>query len=158
MQRAREMAAGIGVDRLCWELTDHPEDLYSRRFVPGRRTWRAFATRSGTTTTWGTPSRALRRARRLRCGPIPLAGLPIVARHGRPLTLRARSGTPLRGLPGAGDLRAPAGQARAQLCGPDGSLVNRDYERAWLPRALGPGDRADVRMKITAPSQPGRIC
>jgi hypothetical protein len=60
MQRAREMAAGIGVDRLCWELTDHPEDLYSR-------TWRAFATRSGTTTTWGTPSRAPRRAPRLRC-------------------------------------------------------------------------------------------
>ena len=25
----------IGVDRLCWELTDHPEDMFSRRFVPG---------------------------------------------------------------------------------------------------------------------------
>ena len=25
----------IGVDRLCWELTDHPENAYSRRFVPG---------------------------------------------------------------------------------------------------------------------------
>ena len=29
------MAAEIGVDRLCWELTDHPEDMFSRRFVPG---------------------------------------------------------------------------------------------------------------------------
>ena len=29
------MAADIGVDRLCWELTDHPEDMFSRRFVPG---------------------------------------------------------------------------------------------------------------------------
>src|SRR3954451_3211876 len=35
MTRAREMAAEIGVDRLCWELTDHPEDLFSRRFRPG---------------------------------------------------------------------------------------------------------------------------
>src|SRR5207302_4583239 len=35
MTRARELAADIGVDRLCWELTDHPEDAYSRRFVPG---------------------------------------------------------------------------------------------------------------------------
>ena len=26
MTRARELAAEIGVDRLCWELTDHPED------------------------------------------------------------------------------------------------------------------------------------
>src|SRR5712672_1769491 len=35
MARARELAAGIGVDRLCWELTDHPEDAYSRRFGSG---------------------------------------------------------------------------------------------------------------------------
>ena len=32
---ARELAAEIGVDRLCWEITDHPEDTFSRRFVPG---------------------------------------------------------------------------------------------------------------------------
>src|SRR5215218_706371 len=35
MQLARTMAAEIGVDRLCWELTDHPEDLFSRRFLRG---------------------------------------------------------------------------------------------------------------------------
>src|SRR5919106_1031504 len=33
MQRARTLAGEIGVDRLCWELTDHPEDMFSRRFV-----------------------------------------------------------------------------------------------------------------------------
>ena len=32
---ARQMAAEIGVDRLCWEITDHPEDGFSRRFAPG---------------------------------------------------------------------------------------------------------------------------
>src|SRR5207247_4855889 len=35
MNEARRLAADIGVDRLCWELTDHPENAYSRRFVPG---------------------------------------------------------------------------------------------------------------------------
>src|SRR5688572_21482357 len=35
MQRARDLAAEIGVDRLCWEITDHPEDSYSKRFAPG---------------------------------------------------------------------------------------------------------------------------
>ena len=34
MGRAREMAKEIGVDRLCWEITDHPEDSFSRRFAP----------------------------------------------------------------------------------------------------------------------------
>src|SRR5438445_799914 len=35
MNEARRLAADIGVDRLCWEITDHPENAYSRRFVPG---------------------------------------------------------------------------------------------------------------------------
>ena len=35
MDIARRLAADIGVDRLCWEITDHPEDSYSRRFLPG---------------------------------------------------------------------------------------------------------------------------
>ena len=35
MELARKMAAEIGVDRLSWEITDHPENMFSRRFVPG---------------------------------------------------------------------------------------------------------------------------
>ena len=35
MAQARALASEIGVDRLCWELTDHPEDMFSRRFRPG---------------------------------------------------------------------------------------------------------------------------
>ena len=35
MARARQLATEVGVDRLCWEITDHPEDSFSRRFVKG---------------------------------------------------------------------------------------------------------------------------
>src|SRR3954449_9803145 len=35
MALAKKMAQEIGIDRLCWEITDHPEDAFSRRFVPG---------------------------------------------------------------------------------------------------------------------------
>ena len=35
MERARQLAVEIGVDRLSWELTDHPETADPRRFVPG---------------------------------------------------------------------------------------------------------------------------
>src|SRR5688572_8199812 len=35
MNRARQLAAEIGVDRLSWEITDHPENAFSRRFAPG---------------------------------------------------------------------------------------------------------------------------
>ena len=35
MNRARALAAELGIDRLSWEITDHPENAYSRRFLPG---------------------------------------------------------------------------------------------------------------------------
>ena len=35
MNLARQRAVEIGVDRLTWEITDHPENAFSRRFVPG---------------------------------------------------------------------------------------------------------------------------
>ena len=44
----------------------------------------------------------------------------------------------------------------AQLCARDGSVVNRDFERAWLPERLAPDKSVDIRMSITAPSAPGR--
>ena len=79
---------------------------------PGRRTWRAFATRSGTTTTWGTPSRALRPARRLRCAaPFRWPGCHRGASRtaaDAACKVRNASTRPFS----TGDLRAPAGQAR----------------------------------------------
>ena len=78
--RARaQLAADIGVDRLCWEITDHPEDAYLaplRARLAGLR--RRSATRSGTTTTSATRSPARRRAREIdvrtscRCPALPL--------------------------------------------------------------------------------------
>lgn len=35
MNAARELARNIGVDRLCWEITDHPKGCPSARFQPG---------------------------------------------------------------------------------------------------------------------------
>ena len=42
------------------------------------------------------------------------------------------------------------------MCAADGSLIDRDFARAWLPRPLAGGDRADVPMEIATPQQPGR--
>src|SRR4030095_2172669 len=39
---ARRLADDVGVDRLTWELTDHPEDSFSRRFVPGAPAFEAI--------------------------------------------------------------------------------------------------------------------
>jgi uncharacterized Fe-S cluster-containing radical SAM superfamily protein len=158
MRRAREMADEIGIDRLCWELTDHPEDLFSRRFVAGSEELARIRHEIWDDNNLGNaiPGATPRAEIDVR-GPLPLARLPIVARHGRPLTLRATiHNASTRPFPAQASYGRRLVRLGAQLCGPDGSLVDRDFERAWLPRALEPGDRADVRMKITAPAQPGR--
>jgi hypothetical protein len=156
MQKARAMAAAIGVDRLCWELTDHPENLFSRRFLPGteelaqirREVW--DDNNLGNAIPGATP-----RAEIDVRGPLP--GLPILARHGRPVTVRARvRNASTRPFPAQATYGRRLVRLGAQLCAADGSLVNRDYERAWRPRSLEPGARADVPITITAPAQPGR--
>ncbi|HSC26084.1 MAG TPA: radical SAM protein, partial [Vicinamibacterales bacterium] len=88
MQRARLMAAALGADRLTWELTDHPEDMFSRRFAPGspdlaairREVWDDNGL--GNAILGATP-----RARIEVRGPLP--GLPVLARAGRQVELKA---------------------------------------------------------------------
>jgi hypothetical protein len=44
----------------------------------------------------------------------------------------------------------------AQLCDHDGTLIDRDFARAWLPYTLEPGAEADVPIDIVSPALPGR--
>jgi hypothetical protein len=156
MQRARALASEIGVDRLCWELTDHPEDLFSRRFLPGTPDLDAIRREVWDDNNLGNaiPGATPRADIQVR-GAIP--GLPLIARHGRPLRIRTTiRNTSTRPFPAQASFGRRLVRLGAQLCAPDGSVVNRDYERAWLPDALKPGAHADVPITITAPKEPGR--
>ena len=156
MARARELAAEIGADRLCWELTDHPEDLFSRRFLPGspdldgirREIW--DDNNLGNAIAGATP-RAQITVRPL------LPGLPLIARHGRPLTIRTTvENLSTRPFPAQATYGRRLVRLGAQLCAADGRVVDRDFERAWLPSSLPAGGRASVPITITAPAAPGR--
>jgi len=156
MARARELAADIGVDRLCWELTDHPEDAYSRRFGPGSPALDAIRreiwddNNLGNAIPGATP-RARIDVRTL------VPGIPIVARAGRPVQVRTRvHNLSTRPFPAQATYGRRLVRLGAQLCAEDGTLLNRDFARAWLPATLGPGTRADVAIEIPAPEQPGR--
>ena len=156
MSLARSMAADIGVDRLTWELTDHPEDMFSRRFLPGTPELAAIkdevwdANNLGNAIPGATP-RAEIAVRTV------IPGAPLVARRGRQTTVRTSvrnaSARPFAARASYGRRLVRLG---AQLCTADGTVVNRDYERAWLPDTLEPGTVADIRITITAPEKPGR--
>jgi hypothetical protein len=156
MARARELAAAIGVDRLCWELTDHPEDAYSRRFGAGTPAVDAIRheiwddNNLGNAIPGATP-RARIEVRTL------LPGVPLVARAGQPLQIRTRvRNLSTRPFPSQATYGRRLVRLGAQLCTADGSIINRDFARAWLPATLGPGADADVPIEIPAPEQPGR--
>jgi radical SAM family protein/iron-sulfur cluster protein len=156
MQRARDLANDIGVDRLCWELTDHPEDMFSRRFLPGTPELAAIKhevwddNNLGNAIPGATP-----RAEIQVSGAVP--GVPIVARAGRCVTLTAHvrnnSTRPFRAQASYGRRLVRLG---AQLCARDGTLINRDFERAWLPDHLQPDADVTIPMRVTVPEKPGR--
>jgi hypothetical protein len=156
MDRARTLAADIGVDRLCWELTDHPEDSYSRRFVPGSPDLGAIRhevwddNNLGNAIPGATPNARIDVR-------TPLPGVPLVARAGRPLQVRTRvQNLSTRAFPAQATYGRRLVRLGAQLCDAEGVLLNRDYARAWLPDALPPGERADVAIEMAAPANRGR--
>jgi hypothetical protein len=156
MERARTIAAELGVDRLCWELTDHPENLYSRRFVPGSPELAGIQheiwddNNLGNAIPGATPRAEIRVS-----GALPV--LPVIARPGRRVTLNARvRNVSTRPFPAQASYGRRLVRLGAQLCARDGSLINRDFERAWLPATLEPGATADVPITVTAPDTPGR--
>ncbi|MDH4063611.1 MAG: radical SAM protein [Acidobacteriota bacterium] len=156
MDRARRIAAEAGVDRLCWEITDHPEDSYSRRFKADTRDYERIRHEvwdmSGLGNAIpGTTPRAQIDIRTL------IPGWPLRARAARPMKVKTRvrnlSGRPFRAQASYGRRLVRLG---AQLFTDDGTMINRDHARAWLPGDIPPGGAADVEIEVPAPDQPGR--
>ena len=161
MARARQMAADIGVDRLTWEITDHPEDMFSRRFVPGTPEYAQIEheiwdqNNLGNAIPGATPRAQI---------DIPstswldrIGRAPLKAKAGEPLEIRTRvTNLSTRPFPAQASYGRRLVRLGAQLCGADGRLLNRDFERAWLPSPLAPGAATDIPLTFTAPAEPGR--
>jgi hypothetical protein len=156
MDLARQMASDLGVDRLCWEVTDHPEGAFSRRFMPGRPEFEAIRHEIWDTSNLGNAIPGA--TPRARIDVRTLApGLPLMARAASTLKVRTHvRNLSTRAFPAQASYGRRLVRLGAQLCAEDGSVLNRDHARAWLPAALEPGGRADIRIDVPAPPTPGR--
>jgi hypothetical protein len=156
MNRARALATEIGVDRLCWEITDHPEDSFSRRFAPGTADFERIRhevwdmSGLGNAIPGATP-RAKIEVRQW------MPWLPLRGRSQEPLAISTRvenlSSRPFRAQASYGRRLVRLG---AQLLDEHGTLMNRDHARAWLPGDIPPGGSADVKIEVPTPIQAGR--
>jgi MoaA/NifB/PqqE/SkfB family radical SAM enzyme len=156
MDVARRTAADIGVDRLTWELTDHPEDSFSRRFLPGSPDFDAIKHEVWDHSGLGNAIRGATPRAQIEVRTLFRAA-PLRTRTGQPLHVRTRvRNLSSRAFPAQATYGRRLVRLGAQLCSEDGSLLNRDFARAWLPKALGPGEQTDVAIEIPSPEKPGR--
>jgi hypothetical protein len=86
-----------------------------------------------------------------------IPGFPLRAKAAQPVTVRTRvknlSSRPFRAQASYGRRLVRLG---AQLMAEDGTMINRDYARAWLPGDIPPGATVDVPIEVPAPGTPGR--
>ena len=156
MDHARELAREIGVDRLCWEITDHPEDSFSRRFAPGTADHGRIRHEVWDDNGLGNAIPGATPRARIEL-PGPLGGLPAWSRPGRRVHVRTRvHNLSNRTFPAQASYGRRLVRLGAQLCASDGELIDRDFARAWLPAALPAGANAEVPIEIPAPDAPGR--
>jgi MoaA/NifB/PqqE/SkfB family radical SAM enzyme len=156
MERARRLAVEVGADRLTWEITDHPEDSFSRRFAPGTPDFERIKFEVWDHSGLGNAIPGATPRADILVPDVP-AGGRVSGRAGETITVqthvRNQSTRPFRKLASYGRRLVRLG---AQLCGPDGALIDRDYARAWLPGDIPAGGSADVPIEIPLPAAPGR--
>jgi hypothetical protein len=156
MERARRMANELGVDRLCWEITDHPEDSFSRRFAPASPDFESIRHEVWDDNNLGNAIPGATPRAKIDVHTV-LPDLPFLARAASAVTLT----THIRNL-STRPFRAHASEGRrlvrlgVQLLSSDGTLINRDHARAWLPSDLQAGDLATVAIDVPTPKAPGR--
>ena len=156
MDLARRRAAEIGVDRLTWEITDHPEDAFSRRFAPGSQGLEAIRHEVWDTSNLGNAIPGATPRARIEI-PSLLPKVPLVGRKNQPLQLTARvSNLSARPFPAQASYGRRLVRLGAQLCDANGDVTNRDYARAWLPETLGPGSTTEVQIEVLPPDRRGR--
>ncbi len=148
MQRARTMAADLGVDRLCWEVTDHPEHAFSRRFVPGSADWQRIRHEIWDDNNLGNAI----------AGATPRARIDVRAPSREP-SLTHQAGLPLgldirvrnlsrRAFPHTASYGRRLVRVGAQLLDAAREVQAQDFVRIALPRTLDAGGWQDLRLEI----------
>jgi MoaA/NifB/PqqE/SkfB family radical SAM enzyme len=162
MDLARSMAVDLGVDRLCWEITDHPEDAFSRRFARGTPDFESIRVETWDDSNLGNAIPGATPRARIEVGPEaspdgwqPAASL--TARAGESVVVKARiQNLSTRAFPADATYSRRFVRLAAQLYDESGVLMNREFARAGLPRAIGPGETVEFGVRLPGPAASGR--
>ncbi|HET6267344.1 MAG TPA: SPASM domain-containing protein [Acidobacteriota bacterium] len=149
MNLARKLARDIGIERLCWEITDHPENSASERFVAGRPEYEQIKPEI-----WSALGNAINE-NSLRASIKP-KGLPARAKTGEDFAAAAEvhnSGGALWKNTSMTNRRHIT--MGVQLLDDNHRILNRDFARVILPRSVPAGESVELNFQARAPQQPG---
>ncbi|MEW6363606.1 MAG: radical SAM protein [Acidobacteriota bacterium] len=152
MNGARRMAMCLGVDRLCWEITDHPPGCASTRYAPGTSDYDRIRHEI-----WGESGLANALPDRRMMAYIRPPWRPLRLEAGRPVTLwiKVRNvGT--RPWPNVTPTGSRFVRLGAQLLDHQRSLLDRDFARAFLPSVVKPAETVPIPLTLTPPPAPGQ--
>jgi len=162
MNLARSLAADLGVDRLCWEITDHPEDAFSRRFAPGTPAFEAIRVETwddnnlGNAIPGATPHARIE-VERETAPDVWRPAETLNTEPGASFVIRARvHNLSTRPFPADATYSRRFVRLGAQLCDASGALVDREFARAGLPHTIGPSEQAAFWVRLPAPAVGGR--
>jgi hypothetical protein len=135
--------------------------MFSRRFVPGKPEYARIEHEVWDQSGLGNAIPGATPRARIEVGGTSwldrIGRAPIKASAGAPIAIHTRvTNLSSRAFPAQASYGRRLVRLGAQLCAADGTLINRDYERAWLPSHLPAGETIDIPMTVKAPDTPGR--
>jgi hypothetical protein len=151
LRKARRLAKKIGVDRLTWEITDHPAGAASSKYRIASPAWKKIYHEIWDSSQIGSALKGKRFIAAITVGPARLA-----ARAGEPLRLQVD----VKNRGGALWLQQAFSGRRlvrlgAQLHDRQKRLLDLNYARAFLPRPLAGGERDTVAIELPAVGKTG---
>jgi len=151
MNQTRKLAAKIGVDRLTWEITDHPPEAASKIYQIGSKAWQKIYYEIWDSSQIGNAIKGKRFM-----AAIKPKQKKIVASAASPVSIQFR----IRNLGGAFWWQQTSSGRRiirlgAQLYSKSRDLLDLNYGRVFLNNSLKSGEKDELEIKLLSPKNPG---
>jgi hypothetical protein len=149
MNLARDLATQIDIDKLCWEITDHPENSASERFVAGRPEYESIRHEIWSALGNAMPQKTLHAT-------IKPKGRLWRAKTGESFQVEAEVRNTGGGLwRNASEKNRRHITLGIQLLDANKKLLNREFARVLLPEPLAANESAVFDIRAKAPENIG---
>ncbi|MCP4215876.1 MAG: hypothetical protein GY765_14580, partial [bacterium] len=151
MKKVKKLAAKIGVDRFCWEITDHPPEAKSEKYQIGTPEWKEIYHEIWDTSQIGNALKKKRFTARMK----PAAG-EITVKAGEESEVKVK----VKNTGGGLWLKAAWSGRRwvrlgAQLHDADKKMIDLNYARAFLNGDIGYKKKDTLAISLPAVAEPG---